>query len=196
MAAALLTDYRVNWIVASPAQRASAPARGDVAAAMLDDEGAAALGRSPTHKVRNSLSYTRAGLQGRVLMLGSQIVAIAHFAAFGSYEFGSIWPLGAEQIALVDIVTEERFRGRGFAARLIRDACDHYQQLGVDSLIAFIWWTNGPSIRAFRKAGWTRVGLSVEVKIRSVWLRVRIPLQRGVLRPTQDPPIGSCSAPR
>ncbi|QAY77466.1 GNAT family N-acetyltransferase [Sphingosinicella sp. BN140058] len=197
LAASVFSEWRVNWILASPPTTAGASARDELAGAPLAEADAAALDRSPTHKVRNSLSYTRKGLEGRVLLLGSQIVAVAHFAALGGYEFGSIWPLAAEQLALVDIVTEERFRGRGYAARLIREACDHYKKLGIDSLLAFIWWTNGPSLRAFRKAGWTRIGLSVEVRVRSLWLRVRIPLRRGrrETRPlASDPNLASLPA--
>jgi len=179
LAGLFLSEWRVNWILASPGGPAGEPVPDGLTVAPLAATEAAALGLSPTHKVRNSLSYARKGFEGRVLMLGSQIVAVAHFAALGGYEFGSVWPLAAEQLALVDIVTEERFRGKGYAARLIREACDHYHRLGIDSLLAFIWWTNGPSLRAFRKAGWVRIGLSVELRVRSLWLRIRIPLRRG-----------------
>jgi GNAT superfamily N-acetyltransferase len=67
----------------------------------------------------------------------------------------TVWPIDGPAAKLVQISTEETFRGRGIAAGLIQYAAYKLQQQGMGPLYARIWHSNTPSIRAFRKAGWT-----------------------------------------
>jgi RimJ/RimL family protein N-acetyltransferase len=47
---------------------------------------------------------------------------------------------------------------------------------GCDKIIAFIWWSNTPSIRAFSKAGWKKIGFSVEILVADTWRSLRVPI--------------------
>jgi RimJ/RimL family protein N-acetyltransferase len=59
---------------------------------------------------------------------------------------------------------------------LIRAATRRYLTEGRRRMIAFIWWSNTPSLRAFKKAGWKRIGFSMELRFGKHWLRLRVPL--------------------
>ncbi|MEJ2410290.1 MAG: GNAT family N-acetyltransferase [Novosphingobium sp.] len=172
----LFDEYRINWIVASPSGRRVPPER-DMRPVGREEH--ALLAGSPTYKVRNALSFGAAGLDGFALIVDEKPVCVAHFANPGQYDRASTWPLAEREVALMDIATEEEGRGKGIAARLIIGAESHYVSRGAGRLIAFIWWSNTPSVRAFRKAGWRRIGLSIEVRRAGHWFGLRCPLGRG-----------------
>jgi L-amino acid N-acyltransferase YncA len=102
---------------------------------------------------------------------------VVHFANLSQYDRAGTWSLRDGELALMDIVTEESARGSGLAVRLLEQTATQYLRLGTKRLIAFIWWSNGPSVRAFRKSGWHRIGLSVEWKIGARWFHLHIPLR-------------------
>lgn len=171
----LVSEYRINWIFA--AERMLPGDEGDAVVEPPTAMHRAALLASPTAKMRGSQNFARAGLAGLVLAEGDRPICVAHFAEGSEYGRHSTWPLGRNEVALVDIATEEAARGRGLATMLIRAATRHYLGLGRSRLIAFIWWSNHPSVRAFTKAGWRRIGLSVEIRLGRHWLTCRIPLR-------------------
>lgn len=168
------SDYRINWIYATD----TLPVSDDEAFSIEPETAAhrAALRASSTGKMRNSQNYADAGLIGLVLTETGQPLAVAHFAEVNQYGRFSTWPLKNGEVALMDIATEESERGRGLAPRLIRAATRHYMTQGRKRLIAFVWWSNNPSIRAFKKAGWRRIGCSVELRFGGHWLALRGPL--------------------
>ena len=173
----LLDEYRLNWIVASPAaDHDFLP--GGLTVRALDEEARQALRTSTTPKVRGSLKYSEAGFEGLALADGDALLSVAHFATPANYDRHGTWPLRAGETALVDIVTEEAARGHGHAATLIRAATAHYRLRGGGRLIAYIWWTNHPSLRAFRNAGWRRIGFSIEWRVAGRWRSLRIHLRR------------------
>ena len=135
------------------------------------------LSGSATYKMRNSQSYADAGLAGLVLLDGGRPVSVAHFAEAGQYGRSATWPLREGEVALMDIATEEQMRGRGLAPQLILAATRFYLTRGRRGMIAFIWWSNDASRRAFEKAGWRRIGGSVELRFGKRWLRIRVPLR-------------------
>lgn len=168
------TDYRVNWIYAS---HGAAPEiwsdTEDICA--INNRIRAALAASSTAKVRNSLSYAHAGLTGYVLLAGGLPLCVAHFATPSQYDRAGTWPLRAGEVALMDIATEQTVRGRGLAVRLIAMTTRLLVQQGTRRVIAFIWWSNTPSVRAFTKAGWQRIGLSIEWKCAGRWWHIHLP---------------------
>lgn len=170
----LVAEYRINWIYA--ADRPDAAPDPAFAIGPENSLHRAALHASPTGKMRNSQSFARAGLAGVVLAQAGHPLCVAHFAEPGQYDRCSTWPLRNGEVALMDIATEERARGQGLAVHLIRGATRHYLSLGHTRLIAFIWWSNAPSIRAFTKAGWRRIGLSIDVRGGRRWRSLRIAL--------------------
>ena len=129
---------------------------------------AADLSNSPTAKMRSAARHTAAGCEGLALVEDGAIAAVCHLSGpVGPWD-GSIWPLGPDQLGVVDIVTDERMRGRGHAVTLLRQAARRHAPV---PLFAYVWWNNGPSIRCFEKVGARPVGAMAEVFGRTVRLR-------------------------
>jgi GNAT superfamily N-acetyltransferase len=173
----LVQEYRINWIYAAdmpPATGADHLAEPETAAHR------ATFAASTTDKVRKSQSYAKVGLAGLVLTEAGRPMSVAHFAETDHYDRHGTWPLKPGQVALMNIATEEAARGRGLAAKLIQAATCHYLAKGSTRLIAFIWWSNTPSLRAFTKAGWKRIGLSLEIRVTARWFVLRIPVIRSL----------------
>lgn len=173
--AGLFEDYRINWIYASAAGDAESGNQPD-SIHIISGEDVHALEASSTPKVKNSVSFNKAGLEGYVLTENGKIASVAHFADAAHYDRAGTWPIAQDEVALMDIATEEQAKGKGHAARLIAYATRLYRQSGKRRLIAFIWWSNKPSIRAFTKAGWKRIGFSFEICRGGKWHAIRIPL--------------------
>lgn len=174
----LVDDYRINWIYATTTPSPMPPRPGD-SIIVTNDALRAKLAVSPTDKVRGSLSYARAGLEGLVLVRQGEPLCVAHFARAHQYDRAATWPLRQGDIALMDIATQESARGQGLAPQVIAAASRHFITKAQSRLIAFIWWSNAPSVRAFAKAGWRRIGFSVEWQMAGRWWNVRLPLSRG-----------------
>ena len=178
----LVGDYRLNWVYASP--RGSEPIRllpGLVVRPSLaaDLDHAAS---SDDAQARKAADYARGGATGFVLaeQEGAPL-GIVHFADRAHYAHDSVWPLRADQLALLDIVMVPAARGQGHAAGLIATATPLALALatsGQVGAICFIWWNHRASLRAFRRAGWRALGFSAEVTTRDGHarrLRVRWP---------------------
>jgi ribosomal protein S18 acetylase RimI-like enzyme len=173
----LLGDYRINWIYASQgAAPTYLPAPENIIVLPLAPSNRATVANSPTLKVRSAGTFADAGLQGYGLFLDGHLESIAHFATVAQYDRNDTWPIAESEAALMNIATEERARGRGYAVILITEATHALCETGVTRLIAFIWWSNHSSVRSFSKAGWRRIGLSVELLLRKKWYRIRLPL--------------------
>lgn len=165
-----LGEYRINRIVAAPGQ-----VDGAVDAAVMDEtpQHIAQIAQSASAKFAGTALYGEAGLPGLVLVDEGRPVCAAHFADRDEYDRDSTWPLPANGIALIDIATDEAARGHGFAPRVIAEASRRYGAEG-RPLIAFIWWSNRPSLNAFRKAGWRIIGTSIEFYLFGRWRGLRI----------------------
>lgn len=170
------SDYRVNWIYASVADCEAAPLNNGLSLGPLAATQMQAILESSSHKFRNTLSFHKGGLAGFVLSDDKGPVCVAHFASPDQYRHNATWPIRANEVALVDIATDDRAKGKGYAPVTIRAATQAYREAGIERLIAFIWWSNKPSIRSFEKAGWVRIGLAIEVRTGKRWRSLRIPL--------------------
>jgi len=173
----IFKDYRINWIYAADAGYRTPHVHGDTPHP-VDGELQRLLALSTTPKMANSLTYTRAGLEGFAIVREGLPLCVAHFARKEQYGRSATWPLGSNEVALMDIVTEGAARGQGLAPKLIAATTRHYLDAGFDRLIAFIWWRNSPSLRAFTAAGWYRAGLSIELQFARRWRCYRIRLRR------------------
>jgi RimJ/RimL family protein N-acetyltransferase len=174
---AIFADYRINWIVAAEPDtlRHKQPSQ-FVPIIPLSDDHCQRLLHSETDKMRNAVSQAKGGLTGFVIADNAQPICVAHFATRAQYEYMSTWPITQSQIALMDIATEEDFRGRGLAVQMIEAMTMRYMEQGYDKIIAFIWWSNAPSVRAFSKAGWKKIGFSVEILVADKWRSLRVPI--------------------
>lgn len=88
-----------------------------------------------------------------------------------SRNFISLAESSAKSVQLVTVVKE---RGQGLATQLKQFSAKQLAQLGFNRLYSRIWWSNAPSIRVSKKAGWT---LSSTVATFSMgkskhWLRI------------------------
>ncbi|MDE1918860.1 MAG: hypothetical protein KGH96_22655 [Sphingomonadales bacterium] len=173
----LISDYRINWIYATSTPSPVLPAPGD-SVMVTDDALRARLAASTTDKIRSSLSYARAGMEGLALVRQGEPLCVAHFAHPDQYDRAATWPLRQGDIALMDIATQESARGQGLAPQVIAAASRHFITGAQSRLIAFIWWSNTPSRRAFAKAGWRRIGFSVEWRVAGRWWAIRMPVSR------------------
>jgi hypothetical protein len=175
MLGAVLGDYRINWIYAID-RPAHVPSSEGYDIRPVDDTMHPAIALSSTGKLANTLSYARAGMAGLALMREEKPLCVVHFARPDQYARSDTWPLRPGQMALMDIATEESARGQGLAPCLIAASARHFLEHDAQRLIAFIWWSNTPSVRAFTKAGWRRIGLSIEICLAGHWLALHIPL--------------------
>ncbi|WP_338466881.1 GNAT family N-acetyltransferase [Novosphingobium sp. ZN18A2] len=170
----IVSDYRINWIVARADPSVRTQLQPGQAISPVDDAIAALLACSDTAKVRNALTYRDAGLGGFAIGRDGRPQAVIHYADAAQYTRDATWPLKANEIAIMDVVTEEADRGKGLAVTLIDHTTARYLENGAARAVAFVWWSNKPSLRAFRKAGWHRIGLSLEWEFRGQWRHLHL----------------------
>lgn len=192
-------DYRLNWILQSPSTNPSLPLTPDLEVRRFREEDERFLGNSDDEEFRKALGYWRGGATGFVMTEGGEPACAVHFVTVAGYDYSKTWPLAANQLALVNIVTRRASRGRGFAATLITHATSLALQGCFDNALCFVWWNHHASLAAFRQAGWYRVGFSLElVGCRGEHLQIGFPLRlpaRPLLRAGQSESrgVGHCS---
>ena len=134
--------------------------------------------------IRDQVGY--AGSESRAYACFDQdrIVAVCFYWFGNRYLTRNFWPLADGEAKLVQIVALPEVRGRGLATRLIKASCNDIMQQGFNRVYARIWHSNAPSLRAFERAGWTRVALVLEVnpfrRPRSIRIRINSKLPRTV----------------
>lgn len=172
---ALLADYRINWIYALAREDARAPGAAEPEA--VDANLVTKLLASDCEQLRKAARYTEAGMPGYAIVERGEPLCVVHFANAAHYDRAGTWPLSDGEWSLIDIVTAPQARGRGLAPRLIRaSAARMFDERGARALSAFIWWSNAPSIAAFRRAGWRRVALSLEWRRSDRWRHIHLRL--------------------
>ncbi len=114
---------------------------------------------------------------GYAAFLRAEPVAAVWFWAGDRYrrERG-FWPLGRTDAQLVQVTTAANARGRGIASALIAYASADMTARGYERLFARIWWSNTPSVRAFKRAGWRQVAFVATV--RPPWLGCTLRCER------------------
>lgn len=78
------------------------------------------------------------------------------------------WPLHPLEAVFIGLLTDPDMRGRGLASRLITQASAMMVAHGYKRLFAMVWHNNGPSKRAFHKAGWRLVARHLTFRIRGL----------------------------
>lgn len=179
VARAIVGDYRLNWVLRSPAVPACSALPNGMVVRRITDADRAMIAHDPDPKFRASPGFARIGANGFVLLDAGKVCCITQFAGPEAYAYLLVWPLAGDQLALLDLVTRRASQGRGLATLLIGAAT--YLALyesGKQSAICFIWWNHHASLRAFRRAGWRRIGFSVELTSRRgrvIRWRLRLP---------------------
>lgn len=143
--------------------------------AMADAEMLAALAAHPDAKTAKAARFMITGAYAHaVLADGVSPAAIAFFYDSGVFGSHDILPLGACETALVELVTAPEHRGRGLASALIAESSNAMFERGSKRQRAWIWWSNTPSIRAFRKAGWRRTGFTLQFRVGAIRIALRL----------------------
>lgn len=166
----VFSDYRINWIVAGTEPPELPLAPGDEFRE-LDPGLLEQLGQSRTRRVAMSVEYTRGGLEGFAIVHDGAPLCVAHVARPKHYHCSNIWPIRADEVAILDLATEDTARGQGLAPRIIASIMRRYAEEGTGRVISFMWWSNTPSVRAFAKVGMRRIGLSIEIRFARQWWR-------------------------
>jgi len=78
---------------------------------------------------------------------------------------------------MVDLLTSESARGRGYASALIRYSEQKLKEAGFRRLLTWVWHSNNPSIRTFEKSGWKYTGFLIEVQPFRTSRRIQIRLR-------------------
>lgn len=156
-------DYRLNWILASDATATVQPLPEQIDVAPLDNAALQQIAATDDQQFRKALGYDRIGATGFFLSKQAEPLSVAHFVDRTLYENATIWPLGADEIALLNIVTQDAAQGLGYAPILIAHATAAMLFPRYRRAIAFIWWNHRASLRAFTRAGWYRIGFSIGI---------------------------------
>ncbi len=78
---------------------------------------------------------------------------------------------------MVDLLTTEKCRGRGYAVLISQFAEKQLATSGIKRLWTWVWHSNTPSIRVFEKLGWLDRGILIEIKSSGMkdFLRFKLP---------------------
>lgn len=92
-----------------------------------------------------------------------KLIATCWFWHGERYKARNFWPLTANEAKLVQIYTDEAYRGLGIASSLIRFSSSEMKKLGFSRLYSRIWHSNTASVAAFTKAEWQYMAFVVEI---------------------------------
>ena len=136
------------------------------------------LQRSPDTDIGEQAFYLGEGAHGFGCFDGDALVGVCFYWHGQRYLKRNFWPLAEREAKLVQIITLPRMRGRSVAPTLIQESARAMQALGFTRTYARIWHSNTPSLRAFARAGWSRVATVIEVHPFSAARAVRLRLRR------------------
>ncbi|NML60317.1 GNAT family N-acetyltransferase [Massilia sp. RP-1-19] len=169
----LLGDYSAYHVYRNGAI-APAPGNGLVVRQLDADD----LRRSPDAEIGEQAFYLGEGAHGFGCFDGDVLAGVCFYWHGQRYLKRNFWPLARGEAKLVQILTLPRMRGRSVAPTLIQESARAMQALGFAHTYARIWHSNTPSLRAFARAGWTRVATVIEVHPFSMARAFRLRLRR------------------
>lgn len=80
----------------------------------------------------------------------------------------NFWPLKKDEAKLVRMFTSNKFRGQGFAGKLVKFSCNAMFDKGIRKIFARIWHSNLASRKSLEKIGWEKVAFVLELKMHFV----------------------------
>ena len=113
--------------------------------------------------MRSQAWYGGPGAMAFAYRDGTEILGVCVFWFGERYATRNFWPLREGEAKLVQIVVVPEARGRGIAGTLIAVALPAMFRAGFGTCYARVWHSNAPSMKAFLKAGWTRIAWVAEV---------------------------------
>ena len=103
--------------------------------------------------------------QAYACKVGSRIVGLCFFWYGKRYSTRNFWLLKEDEAKLVQLVVLPSMRGQGIAGQLVEFATRDMSRLGFRYAYARIWWSNEPSLRAFKRAGWRHVATIIDISL-------------------------------
>lgn len=158
---ALLGGYELYRVLERGAPTEAKPMPRAWSIRPVDQAAREALAREAEEKPRQLGGAALAqGAMFLALWNGATLLAVVLYEPLAMPWIATIWPNGAgEGMALTDIWTFARTRRKGAGEALLRASAAEVK----GPLIAWTWWTNGPSLALFAKAGWRPLGWSLRV---------------------------------
>jgi RimJ/RimL family protein N-acetyltransferase len=154
----------------------------------LDNDGCGGGDQAIVELTRDSFDTAPPFIRSLQHYLGGESIAVGiyvgdNLASAAVYLWGDKYhrtdgfiPIAQGQAKLEQINTDEAYRGRGLATKVIQGSCRIMRDKGFRRLYARVWHNNNSSVRAFEKAGWTEIGFVAGVRTRSRAWRISYPL--------------------
>lgn len=162
LARLLFGDYSAYLIYSRAAGDAS-PKRPGTTTFRVELVDASAINTSPDPLIREQVGYAGPGSYAYACFDNDRMVGVCFYWFGDRYLKRNFWPLVDKEAKLVQIISLPEARGRGVATALITVSCQDMMQKGFLRVYARIWHSNTPSLRAFERAGWTRVARVFEI---------------------------------
>ncbi|MDR3452190.1 MAG: GNAT family N-acetyltransferase [Rhodoferax sp.] len=121
------------------------------------------IGACPEPLIREQIGYAGPGSHAYACFEQDRLVGVCFYWFGQRYLKRNYWPLQTGEAKLVQIITLPEVRGAGVATLLIAQSCHDMAARGFTKAFARVWHSNTPSIKAFERAGWTRIALVLEI---------------------------------
>lgn len=158
----LLGEYSAYYIyTCGAAQSSTPPSTNSQYQVTVIDESTLARDKDPF--VREQSGYAGWGAYAYACIHEERITGICFYWAGERYLQRNFWPLAEGEAKLVQIVVHPDMRGRGLGSLLVSASFHDMVQKGYTRAYARIWHSNTPSLRAFERAGWTKIALVFEI---------------------------------
>ena len=157
-----LGDYRLHWILMSPEQHCPARLLPGIVIRPFADRDRAGIIHDTDADFAAVVGHLDSGATGHVLEFSGEIASIVHYLERPREADDTTWPLRRNEVALVHIATRSGFRRLGFATTLIAHTMPVILASGADAALCRVWWNHQPLLRAFRHAGWHKIGFAIE----------------------------------
>jgi len=156
----LFGPYQLNRIYMRELEQVAAapPARYDIRPISSAEQFAAAIDQ----RMREHAWYAGENAPGFGLWENERLVCTCMFWNHKRFSDSSPIRVGEREAVLVDVITAQESRGKGYAPALIGFAEAALKRAGFVRLYAWVWHSNHPSRRAFEKAGWKYVAFVVQ----------------------------------
>lgn len=162
LAQLLLGEYAAYYIyTCGAAQSLTSPSSTNTQYRVTSiDESTLACNDDPL--IREQSGYAGSGAHAYACLDNGRIVGVCFYWFGDRYLKRNFWPLAEGEAKLVQIIVHPERRGCGLGTLLVTASFQDMVRKGYRQVYARIWHSNTPSLRAFERAGWTRVALVIE----------------------------------
>ncbi|OOG60960.1 hypothetical protein B0E49_00095 [Polaromonas sp. C04] len=159
----LLGDYSAYVIYTDMTGRDALQQAGTDARFKVLPVDSADIDACPYPLIREQIGYAGPGAHAYACLEQDRLVGVCFYWFGDRYLKRNFWPLQNSEAKLVQIITLPEMRGAGVATLLIAQSCRDMAAKGFTRVFARIWHSNTPSIKAFKRAGWVRIALVLEI---------------------------------